>query len=223
MEKQLQAAPGCEPDCPLLSRLAASSTAILLVLGALFGWAPLSADAQSSMPPYLAMPFSATNITFGTTLTFTALATNRDGSTDPFTFSLDRNAVAAGATISPTTGVFSWTPTAQDASFVFDMAVIVTETKATTSLCATQAFSVVVLPPNWPPVFQNVTVTAGVLTLTWSAFPMQMYQVQYKTNWTQTNWDCLGDIVFATDFTLTASDSVAAGPSRKWYRVVLLP
>ncbi len=93
--------------------------------------------------PYLALPFTQTNITVGTTLTFTAFATNTDGSANALTFSLDPNAVAAGATITnntPTNGVFTWTPTASQAGYLFTNTVIVTE--ANTSLSNSQSFVV---------------------------------------------------------------------------------
>ena len=48
----------------------------------------------------------------GNEITFTATATDSDIPTNTLTFSLDAGA-PAGATIDPTTGVFSWTPSAQ--------------------------------------------------------------------------------------------------------------
>jgi hypothetical protein len=119
---------------------------------------PLNNDAKSftvtvltntvpvAHPPYLALPFTGTNITFGMTLTFTALATNTDGSANALTFSLDPSAVAAGATITnstPTNGVFRWTPAMAGSH---DMKVIITEQN--TSLSATQTFTVNVLLTN---------------------------------------------------------------------------
>src|ERR1039458_5837400 len=100
--------------------------------------------------PYLALPLTLTNITSGMTLTFTAFATNTDSSANVLTFSLDTNAVAAGATITnstPTNGLFQWTPAAAQAGFVYPMAVIVTE-HSTPPLSTTQAFTVNVLLTN---------------------------------------------------------------------------
>jgi hypothetical protein len=105
-------------------------------------------STTAGTPPYLALPFStATNITLGTTLTFTAFATNTDGSANALTFSLDPVAAAAGATITTinsTSGLFQWTPTV--GGHYDNVQVIVTE--AVTSLSATQAFSVDVLLTN---------------------------------------------------------------------------
>jgi len=55
------------------------------------------------------VPTSAT-VTHGTLLTFTVTATDPDGPSQPLTFSLIRP--PAGASIYPSTGVFTWTPTA---------------------------------------------------------------------------------------------------------------
>src|ERR1035437_7487600 len=100
--------------------------------------------------PYLALPLTLTNITSGMTLTFTAFATNTDNSANALTFSLDTNTVAAGATITnitPTNGLFQWTPAAAQAGFVYEMRVIVTEL-STPPVSTTQAFSVNVLLTN---------------------------------------------------------------------------
>src|ERR1019366_3921126 len=100
--------------------------------------------------PYLALPLTLTNITSCMTLTFTAFATNTDSSANTLTFSLDANAVAAGATITnitPTNGLFQWTPAAAQAGFVYEMRVIVTELSSP-PLSTTQAFTVNVLLTN---------------------------------------------------------------------------
>jgi hypothetical protein len=75
-----------------------------------------------------------------------------------------------------------------------------------------------------PPVFQSVTQQKGALTLTWSATDGQTYQVQYETNLTQNSWLNLGNVVTATNSTVTISDSntLPAFP-RKFYRLLLLP
>jgi hypothetical protein len=71
-----------------------------------------------------------------------------------------------------------------------------------------------------PPVVQAVAQSGGSFTLTWSAAPGQMYQVQYKTDLNQTNWMPLGSNLTASNSTLTASDSMTN--SRRFYRVMQL-
>jgi len=48
------------------------------------------------------------------------------------------------------------------------------------------------------------------------------YQLQFKTNLTQTNWSNLGVPITETNSSLNASDPINANPQR-YYRVKLLP
>jgi len=61
-----------------------------------------------------------------TELTFTATATDADLPANGLTFSLDPNAPSS-ASIDPTTGMFSWTPTEADGPGTFDISVLVTD------------------------------------------------------------------------------------------------
>jgi hypothetical protein len=70
------------------------------------------------------------------------------------TFSLGTNA-PAGATINPTNGIFSWTPTEDQGPATNSISIIVTD-DGTPSLSATQAFSVVVMETNSAPVLNPI-------------------------------------------------------------------
>ena len=128
-------------------------------------------STSAGTPPYLALPFSTTNITFGMTLTLTAFATNTDGSANALTFSLGTNALAAGATIAnstPTNGLFQWTPSAAQAGFVYPMEVIVTE-QTNPPLSTTQTLTVNVILTNNCVQYDQVLLAAangGTVTLT---------------------------------------------------------
>ena len=128
-------------------------------------------STSAGTPPYLALPFSTTNITFGMTLTLTAFATNTDGSANALTFSLGTNALAAGATIAnstPTNGLFQWTPSAAQTGFVYPMEVIVTE-QTNPPLSTTQTLTVNVILTNNCVQYDQVLLAAangGTVTLT---------------------------------------------------------
>jgi len=94
-------------------------------------------------PPELD-PLDDQEIAVGQLLTVTATARTTDGTTNPLVFSLDEDA-PAGATINPTTGVFTWRPTAEQADF-YTVTVIVTEQG--TSLSDTQFFNINVILTN---------------------------------------------------------------------------
>ncbi len=81
------------------------------------------------------------------------------------------------------------------------------------------AFRFVLNPPA--PVFQSVTKTNGNVTLTWSTVSGGDYQLQYKTNLMQVNWNNLGFVIGATNSTIVASD-VAPPNAQRFYRVLLL-
>ncbi len=71
------------------------------------------------------------------------------------------------------------------------------------------------------PVLKPVTKTGNTLSLTWSSVSNLTYQVQYRTNLTQTNWLNLGSSILATNGTMTATDTVGSDTNR-FYRVLLL-
>jgi hypothetical protein len=60
------------------------------------------------------------------------------------------------------------------------------------------------------------------LAFTWSAMVGRTYQLQFSTNLSRTNWVNLGTSVIATNFAVSASDTIGPDPQR-FYRVVLLP
>src|SRR6185503_18077533 len=65
--------------------------------------------AETNSPPVLGLIGNKT-VNESTTLTFTATATDADSPTNSLTYSLDPGA-PTGASINPTNGAFTWTPT----------------------------------------------------------------------------------------------------------------
>jgi hypothetical protein len=81
------------------------------------------------------------------------------------------------------------------------------------------------VPPVEPPIFESVSASVGgggTFSFAWSTIPGRRYQVQFKTNLTQTVWLNLGQPVTATDVSTTLNDAIGANPQR-FYRVGLLP
>jgi len=72
------------------------------------------------------------------------------------------------------------------------------------------------------PEFQSVTLTNSTLNLTWSTEAGGMYQLQYTSDLSSSNWSNLGSAVTATGATLSTTDSLTNGPQR-FYRLALLP
>ncbi len=74
------------------------------------------------------------------------------------------------------------------------------------------------------PGFQTAAKVGNNIALTWSALAGFRYQVQYKTNLTQTGWNDLGSpYLTATNGTGTNFDLIATGPAKRFYRLGVLP
>lgn len=82
-------------------------------------------------PPVLSGVPATASVVYGTNLTFTTSASDVDLPAQPLTFSLSGQ--PAGASINPSTGVFSWTPTAAQADANYTFSVLVSDGQATTS------------------------------------------------------------------------------------------
>ncbi len=73
-----------------------------------------------------------------------------------------------------------------------------------------------------PPVFQTINKSNNLLTFTWSAASGKTYQLQFKTNLFQPNWQNIGGVITASGLTASTTDSIGPGKQR-FYRVGLLP
>ncbi len=109
---------------------------------------------QSNLPPVLAAIADQTNFEL-TTLTFTNVATDPNTPAQTLMFSLDPGA-PTNAVIDPTNGVFTWTPTQEQAPGSNVITVRVTDS-GVPPLSAAQSFTVTVLQTNLPPVIAPIS------------------------------------------------------------------
>jgi hypothetical protein len=73
-----------------------------------------------------------------------------------------------------------------------------------------------------PMVMQMVVGDGGVMTFNWSAVAGQSYQLQYKTDLNQTNWNNLGSVTTASNTLASAFDTI--GPdNQRFYRLMAVP
>jgi len=171
---------------------------------------------ESNLPPVLAA-IGNKLVTAGSNLTFTATATDPDRPAQALAFSLDAGA-PAGASISPSTGIFSWTPSASHTPTTNQITVRVTD-NGTPALNDFETFNIVVAGP---PRITSITVTpAGLVTVQWSSFAGKTYRLEYKSDLSTGNWQPLGGNVLAAGATSSATDNVGAN-LRRFYRVRLL-
>ena len=73
-----------------------------------------------------------------------------------------------------------------------------------------------------PPVIQSIIPGNGMINITWGATAGANYQMQYKTNLSQTNWINLGGVLTATNGAVTGQDP-APTDAQRFYRVITLP
>jgi len=132
---------------------------------------PALSDAQTfavvvnevNVAPVLA-PIGNKVVSEGSNLTFIATATDPDTPANTLVFSLDPGA-PAGASIDPTNGTFSWTPTEAQGPATNSITVRVTD-NGSPALSDAKTFTVAVNEVNVAPVLAattNQTVTAGIL------------------------------------------------------------
>jgi hypothetical protein len=173
-------------------------------------------NPPANHPPVVALMPDQT-IYLGQTLTFTIFASDPDAPPEKLTFSLD-NALPAGATINPATGLFSWTPLAVPAPST-NLATVRVSDNGTPSLSATRSFNIIVLPA--PRLTSISRAPGGGISLSFQTILGKTYRVEYKDHLNDSAWTPLDGDVVATSGSLSASDS-AIQVRQRFYRVVQL-
>ena len=152
----------------------------------------------------------------GATVTFTNIATDQDQPPNTLVFSLLNP--PSGATVNPINGVFSWTPSAQQAPSTNTIGVVVAD-DASPPLTDTQSFKVTVQLPSR---ILSISLSGTNVNMQWTAIPTQGYQVQYQSTLVETNWTDLGGPVNASSSTATRQDTVQTNEQR-FYRILVTP
>ncbi len=83
-------------------------------------------------------------------------------------------------------------------------------------------FDEVGVTPVSTPVFQSLSINNNTVQLTWSSMSGLGYQLQYKTNLTQTSWLNLGNPVRSSSSSASATDA-SATDAQRFYRLILQP
>jgi hypothetical protein len=151
----------------------------------------------------------------GSLLTFTAMATDPDLPANTLTFSLDLGA-PAGAVIDPASGVFTWTPSSNQAPSTNAVTVRVTD-NGSPALSDSATFAIIANTIS-PLRVTGVSVSgANVVTLNWISQAGKTYRVEFKDSLAETAWNTLGDFN-GTSNTTSATNSVSGTPQR-FYRI----
>jgi len=154
-------------------------------------------------------------ITAGSQLIVTNLATDADIPANTLTFSLDPGA-PAGAGIDPANGLFTWTPSTNQAPSTNAVTVRVADNGSPT-LSDTKTFTIVVNTAA-PLQFTSITMSVNsVVTLNWTSQSGKTYRVEFKDDLDQTNWNTLGD--FNATGNATSATNTVSGTPQRYYRI----
>jgi hypothetical protein len=120
--------------------------------------------------------------------------------------------------IGAASGLFTWTPTAQQTPGTNAITVRVTDS-GVPPLSAARSFTVFVVGP---PRISGITPPLnGMVTLTLPAIVGKTYRVEFKNNLNDSAWSPLGGNRLATSATLTIDDNIGTQPQR-FYRVLVV-
>jgi hypothetical protein len=123
-------------------------------------------------------------------------------------------------------GIITWTPSQSQSPGTNILTTVVTNTDAydviNPHLAATNSFTVFVQVSPPQPVIESITLSAGMATLRWSVVVGLNYRLQYKDNFSNTNWNDLLPDVTATGLEATVTTPITDSTQR-FYRVFLVP
>jgi hypothetical protein len=154
--------------------------------------------------------------TVGTLLTLTAIASDVDQPTNRLTFSLT-GTVPPGAAIDPSSGVFTWTPSANQAPATNTITVEVGD-NGTPALNASRAFRVIVSAAASLRITAITTAANGSVTLTWDSQVGKTYRVDHRSDVGTDTWTPVG--TYPATGTSTSATDPSPGSGPRFYRVV---
>ena len=175
---------------------------------------PGAPNTGPNTPPVLAAPGDQF-VYLGQTLSFTLQASDADLPPQTLTYSLDSGGLA-NATVDPTNGLFTWTPSPAQTPSTNVVGVRVTD-NGVPPLSAEQLFTITVGPP---PNLGVATLGAGLFALTWPSFPGNAYQVEFTDDLAAGVWSPLNGPLPGTGDWLSVTN-VPASPAQRFYRLRL--
>jgi hypothetical protein len=176
---------------------------------------PAAANVAQNMPPSLP-PIPDQFLHAGQTLSFTVQANDNDLPAQMLWFSLEPGS-PLGASISPSTGLFSWTAPTTALPATNQFTIRVTD-NGTPPLSDTRTFSVQVFPP--PALAGAWSNGDDRVTLSFASLPGKRYQLEFKSDLDGPFWTPLGNPMTGTGNLVTVADDT--GHSRRFYRLILL-
>jgi hypothetical protein len=171
--------------------------------------------AEVNTAPTLAV-IADQSVTAVSLLTVTASASDTDQPTNTLTFSLT-GTVPTGAAINPSSGIFTWTPSTNQAPSTNAITVQVTD-NGSPVMSTNRTFTVVVSAATSLRITGITVSPTGAVTLTWASQAGKTYSVEYRSDGATGTWTLLGNYP-ATGNSTSATDP-SPGSSQRFYRVV---
>jgi hypothetical protein len=171
--------------------------------------------SSSNRPPVLAA-IANRSVYVGSTLNFTATATDPELPVQTLSYSFV-GVPPAGASIGSADGMFQWTPATDQGPATYNITVRVSD-NGSPALSDTKTFAVAVLSI---PHISSTTISNGVLHLQFDTYPGRHYQVQTATTLTNPVWTDVGGELVASANSSTFS-VVADGSQTRFFRVLAL-
>ncbi len=162
-------------------------------------------------------PLTDQSVYFGQTLAFVVSAADTQVPAQTLTFNLDPGA-PSGASINPTTGLFSFAPTSEQVPGNHTVTVRVTD-DGSPPLSSTTTFNVVAVDI---PQIRTLASTTGSLTLQWPALKGKKYRVEYRDDLRSPGWIILGEDITATGDSIIVDLEIGSATQR-FYRILAVP
>ena len=172
---------------------------------------------EVNTPPQFILTPTNPPVAIGVSLVITNAATDADVPTNVLVYSLlnpppgasvDTNSGVLTLLLPPGTNVITTVVTDTNPFALFNQ-----------TLSATNVFSVIVYPA---PAFTSVVWLTNGVSLQWSGFPSEQFQVQWTTNLAPLSWTLFPDLITSTNGTFNFVDTNAP-LLMKFYQLILLP
>jgi hypothetical protein len=157
-------------------------------------------------------------VTAGIAVLITNSVTDADLPANSFTYTLEPGA-PAGASIDSLTGIFSWTPSTNQAPSTNIITIRVTD-NGSPPMSDTSSFTLTVNPPSTLRLTSIAVAANGEVTITWNSQAGKQYRVEYSDSLPNPSWSRLGD--YSATGGSTSATNTAPGASQRYYRVLQL-
>jgi len=169
----------------------------------------------TNTPPTLFLPPN-TNINEMVLWTAQATATDPDLPTNTLTYTL--LTAPSGMSITPGSGIITWTPVLAQAGTINTVTTVVTD-NGIPNLSATNSFFITV---STIPAINRFFIDSNGVNLQWTGLTNEQFQVQWTTNLAPPSWTVFPEIITSTNGVFNFVDTNSAS-ALKFYQLILLP